>query len=171
LPLGTFPGSPCRPGGDQCDQNLSGLADADMVCASNKCVVQCETPGAFDNGDALCGVISPALTCLSTSPIDVCVTACGESNACPAGNSCLVSQDACLPTGSFLGSPCAGGTACNGAGTPPLACGPTGTCGAACADGAHAYCTGLGAMFGQTWDTCVDPDGPGPSAQICIDAP
>lgn len=172
LPRGSFPGSPCRPGGDQCDQNLSGLPDADMVCSStNVCVVQCEAPGVFVNGDALCGVVSSALTCLNTSPIDVCVTACGESNACPAGFSCLVSQDACLPTGSFLGSPCAAGNTCSGT-TPPLACGPTGSCGASCdTAGPSGYCSGLAGMFGQTWDTCGDVDGAGPGGQICFDTP
>jgi hypothetical protein len=149
LPLGTFPGAPCRPGGDQCDQNLSGLADADMVCASGRCVVQCEAPGAFDNGNALCGTISPALICANN----------------PAG------ADVCLPIGSFLGSPCAGGTTCDASATPPLACGPTGYCGAACQTGAHAYCVALAGMVGQTWDTCADPDGAGPSGQICIDVP
>jgi hypothetical protein len=176
LPLGTFPGSPCRPTvGDECDQNLSGLDQADMVCASNKCVVQCEAPGPFTSGDVLCGFVSPALTCLANpAGVDVCVTACGESNACPAGLSCLVSQDACLPTGSFLGSPCASGM-CDGAGTPPLACAPSmNSCAAACsslsAAGGSAYCQGVAANFGQSWDTCVDADGPGDgTALICVD--
>ena len=171
LPRGAFPGSPCRPTvGDECDQNLSGLPDADMVCSSGTCVVQCQAPGLFANGDALCAVVSSALTCLTTPATDVCVTACGDGNACPTGYSCLTSQDACLPTGSFLGSPCAGGTTCSGT-SPPLACAPgaTPSCAAACSEGAHAYCAGLAPMFGQTWDTCV-AGGLG-GAFICYDAP
>jgi hypothetical protein len=151
LPLGSFPGSACRPiAGNECDQNLSGLPQADMVCASNKCVVQCEDPGPFASGSALCGFISPALTCANN----------------PAG------VNVCLPTGSFLGSPCVSGM-CDGAATPPLACAPSNsTCAAACeAQGASPYCQGLAAMVGQTWDTCIDADQGGPgTALICFDA-
>jgi len=153
LPLGTFPGSACRPiVGNECDQNLSGLDQADMVCASNKCVVQCEAAGPFVSGSALCGFISPALTCANN----------------PAG------VNVCLPIGSFLGSPCAGGTMCDGAATPPLACAPsTMTCAAACSTlGPSPYCVGLAAMVGQTWDTCIDADQGGPgTALICFDVP
>lgn len=172
LPRGTFPGSPCRPtGGDECDQDLRGLPDADMVCSSGTCAVQCQSPGVFASGNALCGVINPSLTCLSNPGTDVCVIACGDGDACPAGYSCLTSQHACLPTGSFLGSPCANGTTCSGS-TPPLACAPgaTPTCAAACSSAGmpSAYCEGLAPMFGQTWDTCTGAGLDG--ALICVDA-
>ena len=162
LPRGSFPGSPCRPtGGDECDQNLSGLPDADMICSNDRCVVQCEAPGVFANGDALCGVVSSSLTCVSSPATDVCVMACGEANACPAGLSCLASQDACLPTGSFLGSPCAPGGVC--AGSPMLVCVPgASVCGAGCAGvppaERNAYCTGVGTQLGTGYNTCVDVD-------------
>jgi hypothetical protein len=177
LPLGTFPGSPCRPtAGDECDQNLSGLPDADMVCstATSRCVVQCEAPGAFASGDALCGVVSSSLTCLTTPTVDICVTACGAGDACPPGYSCLASQDACLPTGTFLGSPCAGGTTCTGT-TPPITCvpGASPTCAASCTEAGmpSGYCQAVAAMTGTSFDTCTDVNPAAEVLLICIDAP
>jgi hypothetical protein len=171
LPRGSFPGSPCRPtSGDECDQNLKGLPDADMICSGGTCAIECETPGVFASGDALCGVVNPALTCVSSPDTDVCVIACGDGNACPAGYSCLTSRDACLPNGSFLGSPCAGGTTCSGT-TPPLACAPgaTPTCAASCSPAGmpSTQCQGLASTFGQTWDTCTNAGLGG--ALICVD--
>lgn len=173
LPRGSFPGSPCRPtGGDECDQNLGGLADADMICNAGRCVVQCEAPGIFASGDALCGAVSSVLTCVNGPGVDVCVIACGEGDACPAGSSCLTSQDACLPTGTFLGSPCAEGNACDG--SPSLVCQPgAAVCVAGCGHlpeaNRNGYCSTLGAQLGTGWNTCVDTD-PGPSELLtCVD--
>ena len=115
LPTGSFPGSPCRPDGNDagseldCDQNLGGVADADMVCSNDVCVVSCATAGSTAQDDALCAGVSSLLTC-SESAGDLCVLACGPSPgfACPVGYSCLENggENACLPVGSFPGSPC-----------------------------------------------------------------
>lgn len=176
LPRGSFPGSPCRTGiGNECDQNLRGLPDANLACVNNLCVVQCEALTVFASGDALCATINSALTCVGSPSVDFCTTACvGAGNACPAGNSCLVSEDACLPDGSFLGSACAGGTTCNSAGTPPLACAPGASpkCAAACATRGMSSgdCQALNASFGTTFDTCTDVDPGAATVLACIDA-
>jgi hypothetical protein len=113
LPTGSFPGSPCRPDGDDpddvgdCDADLDGVADADMVCVAGACVVECETGGNSAAEDAVCTGVSAALTCSETAG-DLCVLACGANGVCPETYSCLGAgaENACLPTGSFPGSPC-----------------------------------------------------------------
>jgi hypothetical protein len=107
LPTGSFPGSPCRPNsGNQCDSNVGGNDAVDMVCANNTCVVSCAGSNEGDN-DTLCGAVDGSLTC-SESAGHVCVIECGNGGACPDGYSCLNpgTENACLPTGSFPGSPC-----------------------------------------------------------------
>jgi hypothetical protein len=105
LPTGTFPSSPCRSAqGNQCDQNLGGNDAVDLVCVQNTCAVSCPS-----NNDVLCGAVDPRLTC-SESAGNLCVFKC-VSGACPSGFSCLdpggsPHQNACLPLGSFPGSPC-----------------------------------------------------------------
>ena len=102
LPDGTFPGSTCRPNsGDQCDQNVGGNDNVDMVCSNNTCVVSCP-----NNADALCQAVAPQLTCAESAG-NLCVFAC-VSGACPSGFTCLDpgGQNACLPNGTFPGSPC-----------------------------------------------------------------
>ncbi len=103
LPVGTFPGSSCRPiSGDQCDSDLGGNAAVDMECVNDTCVVSCGT-----NNDALCQAVDASLTCSETAS-DVCVVACGDEGACPSGYACFDAgvENACLPTGSFPGSAC-----------------------------------------------------------------
>jgi hypothetical protein len=105
LPHGTFPGSPCRAtSGNECDQNLGGDAAMDMVCAHDKCAVSCAT-----NNDALCGALDARLTCAESAG-NVCVFSC-VAGICPNGYACLDAggsghQNACLPNGTFPGSPC-----------------------------------------------------------------
>jgi hypothetical protein len=105
LPTGSFPSSPCRnTQGDECDQNVGGNAAVDMVCVGGSCVVSCPS-----NNDALCGAVDSRLTC-SESAGNLCVFGC-VSGACPTGYACLdpggsTHQNACLPTGTFPGSPC-----------------------------------------------------------------
>jgi hypothetical protein len=110
LPTGSFPGSACRPiSGDQCDNDVGGNAAVDLLCSHDTCVVSC--PG---NTDALCAAVDPRLTC-SESASNLCVFAC-NAGVCPTGYSCLSpsGENACLPTGTFPGSPCrTSGTACD----------------------------------------------------------
>jgi hypothetical protein len=105
LPNGSFPGSACATG-SICSQDLGGVAEADMVCIEDTCVVECNTPGDAAVDDALCAGISSALTC-SESAGDLCLLSCATA-ACPTDYSCLGfdDEDACLPTGSFPSSPC-----------------------------------------------------------------
>ena len=113
LPTGSFPGSPCRPDGDDagsegdCDQDLDGDVDADMVCVGGACVVECSTGGTSAAEDAVCTGVSDLLTCSETAG-DLCVLECGANGVCPATYSCFGAgaENACLPTGSFPGSPC-----------------------------------------------------------------
>jgi hypothetical protein len=105
LPTGTFPSSPCRPdSGNECDQNVGGNAAVDMACVNNVCTVVCPS-----NNDSLCMAVDSRLTC-SESAGNLCVFAC-VSGQCPTGYSCLGAggENACLPTGSFPGSPCRAG--------------------------------------------------------------
>lgn len=176
LPRGSFPGSPCRTAvGDECDDNLRGLPDADLTCVADVCAVQCETLTIFASGDGLCGTVSSALTFVESPAPDVCVSKCVTSDACSTGYSCLVSQDACLPTGSFLGSPCAGGSACAAGATPALACVPAATplCGAACdpLNMGTEYCQALNGTLGTTFDTCGDADPGAGEVFVCVDIP
>ena len=157
LPKGSFPGGACG-AGNTCASDLGGLAAADMRCQSGVCVVQCASFAPFAASDALCGAVSSTLTCVdSAGPQAFCSLKCGAGNTCPTGMSCLTSQQACLPTGSFLGSPCASG-ACSPTAQPTLVCAPTGAppapsvCQARCNVGAgmdNAYCVGIGVGFTQ----------------------
>ena len=153
LPRGSYPGGPCD-ASNLCAQDLNGLAAADMRCQSSTCVVQCASGmvAPFANGDALCGVVSSTLTCVDTAgPQAFCTLKCGAANTCPTGLSCLTSQQACLPTGSFLTSPCATGNVCSTAPPIPLACVPGGspTCAASCSAGDNTYCMNLNLGFTQ----------------------
>ncbi|MFT7580871.1 MAG: hypothetical protein ACI9MR_002545, partial [Myxococcota bacterium] len=101
LPTGAFPGSPCREGtGEVCD----AVGGASQRCVSDTCLVDCAT-----DGDAVCEAVDPSLTCSATAG-SVCLPACDSEGACadPAF-SCFATDNACLPTGSFPGSPCRGG--------------------------------------------------------------
>lgn len=185
LPKGSFPGAPCG-AGNTCATDLMGLDAVDMACVSGRCVVMCASPGPFADGDALCttvnpalmcmsggcvvdcegdnealcGAIDPALTCVSNSENDFCAIACVDG-MCPSGTSCLTSQNACLPTGTFLGSPCAGGTTCSG--DPMLVCvpGETPRCAAGCttAETSSPYCVGVGTNYGTGYQDCTDVGG------------
>jgi hypothetical protein len=143
LPRGAFPGGPCG-AGNSCASDLNGVAAVDMRCQSGVCVVDCDNTATLQKGDGLCEAVNPALTCVDSAALPFCSVKCGPSNACAAGTSCLVSQGACLPTGSFLGSPCASG-ACNPSAVPMLAC-ANNTCAARCNTGGgmgNSYCAAL----------------------------
>ncbi|HMI94692.1 MAG TPA: hypothetical protein VK509_25130, partial [Polyangiales bacterium] len=116
LPTGSFPGSPCRPDGPDdgtdgdCDQDLNGNSEADMLCIDDVCVVECSTGGTLAEEDAVCASVSDLLTC-SERAGDLCVRKCdigGSFAICPSANSCFAphAEQECLPHGSFLGSEC-----------------------------------------------------------------
>jgi hypothetical protein len=93
LPTGSFPGSPCRATqGDECDQNLRGIAEADMTCSQGVCVIGC----AGDN-DALCDSVDTRLTCFSA--FNVCLQKCGVGSTCPDGFTCFngTGENVCVP--------------------------------------------------------------------------
>jgi hypothetical protein len=139
-----------------------------MRCQSGVCVVKCDNT-EIPKGDGLCEAVSPALTCVdSAGAAAFCSLKCGASNACATGTSCLTSQNACLPTGSFLGSPCAGGTTCSG--SPPIICyAAQNVCALDCGGqgSPDAYCAGAAPSFGQTWDKCQLVAA---GVNICIDS-
>lgn len=104
LPTGSFPGSDCRAGDDPCDQNVGGVAAADMACVQGRCLIGC----AGDDDD-LCSAVNPLLTCAAAAG-DICLPTCdaeaGAEQACDEGFSCFATENACLPTGGFPGSVC-----------------------------------------------------------------
>jgi subtilisin family serine protease len=93
LPTGSFLGSPCA----------TGKCSASLVCSGNRCRAAC-TDAA--DGDSACAAIDPALTCEDTF-VHACMPACDEA-PCATGMTCVTqtAKDACVPTGSFPGSPC-----------------------------------------------------------------
>jgi hypothetical protein len=102
LPNGSFPGSPCA-AGDSCSALGPGV---NQVCVNDTCVVSCNTAGNATQDDTLCAGVDPSLTCSETAG-DICVSKC-DAGTCSTGYSCFDAggEDACLPTGSFPGSPC-----------------------------------------------------------------
>ena len=82
-----------------------------MVCVEATCITPCSTAGDKYEDDALCGQLSPLLTCSETAS-DHCALRCGRRGACPATYTCKdpgdnihYDENACLLTGSFPGSP------------------------------------------------------------------
>ena len=123
LPNGSFPGSACGgDGGDECDSLGTGEA---MKCVNQVCVVDCDDEGDDAADDAVCTGVDPSLTC-SESAGHICVIGC-VSGQCLPGFSCLDAggENACLPTGTFPGSPC---RATEGDECSPLAPGVDQTC-------------------------------------------
>jgi hypothetical protein len=161
LPTGTFPGSPCRDTeGDECSPLAPGV---NQVCVNDTCVVACNGEDEEDNDD-LCAGVDASLTCAESAG-HLCVIGCVSGNCLP-GFSCLDEggENACLPTGSFPGSPCRAGDECDEE-LPtgePLTC-KAGTCvvncdtdGDAVAD--DAVCAGVDASL-----TCSETAG-----NICV---
>jgi hypothetical protein len=112
LPNGSFPGSACG-ASDFCADNLGGEEAVDQRCEDGTCVVECPA-----DTEAICDGLTPGTTAVLTcseSAGNICVPAC-VAGLCPTGFSCLdpTGENACLPTGSFPGSPCrTSGTACD----------------------------------------------------------
>jgi hypothetical protein len=113
LAKGSFPGSACDDA-NACAQNLDGNSAVDLVCKGGKCAISCAETGKWPGyGDALCQFVDSTATC-SDKHGSVCVRACGPAPArtCDAGYACFEPgampghEDACLPAGSFPGSPC-----------------------------------------------------------------
>ncbi|TNF38386.1 MAG: hypothetical protein EP329_00525, partial [Deltaproteobacteria bacterium] len=142
-PAGTAPGAPCRAADDPagpCDQDLSGADFVDMVCLSGTCVVDCSV-----GGDFLCStVVAPFLTC-SEAAGAVCLPACDANGGCEEGFSCFADDGACLPTGSFPGSPCRGDalSPCDAVAGAQMSCTATGVCAVGCVDGGDTTCRGV----------------------------
>ena len=107
LPTGSFPGSPCASGPTPCSALPGGLTQS---CVNGTCVVDCGGGATAVADDAICNAVDPSLTC-SESAGDICVRKCNGSTCADAGFSCLNpgTEGACLPTGSFPGSPCRSG--------------------------------------------------------------
>jgi hypothetical protein len=155
LPNGSFPGAACGPN-NSCG---SGPGGSSMSCRNGTCVVNCP---AGSDGDTLCSMVNSALTC-SDAGGGLCVPGCNSGN-CPNGLSCLTSENACLPNGTFPGAACASGNTCRGA--PMLVCVPGSTpkCAPGCNvnDGqsnANTYCTQVGSNLGTDLNTCTDVGG------------
>jgi hypothetical protein len=92
---------------------------------------------------------------------------------CGSSNSCLASENACLPNGTFLGAKCTSDNACH-SDALPIVCVPAATpmcaadCSAAFANGqsaADGYCTQVGTQTGAGFTQCVNPGG---SLHICM---
>lgn len=156
LPTGAFPGSPCPPGGP-----CGVLGDADapvpMACVADTCVVPCEAGAA---GDGLCAAVDPALGCSDAA--GACVPRC-DAGTCPEGFACFASEDRCLPTGAFPGSPCRDDpdAACDqdlrGHPDLDLVC-QSGVCLLDCADGGDFVCGRLDPQLGcsaAAGDVCL----------------
>jgi hypothetical protein len=158
LPNGTFPGSACG-ASNFCAQDLGGNTAVDMACVSGTCVVTCA-----GNNDALCGAVDASLTC-SESAGNICVLECGGGGSCLPGFSCLDEggENACLPTGSFPGSPCRAtvGNECDqnlgGNAAVDMAC-VDDTCVVTCAGNNDALCAAVDAGL-----TCSESAG-----NICV---
>jgi hypothetical protein len=142
LPDGSFPGSECSDVvGSECADNLGGNDAVDQRCVDDTCVVECPS----DN-DPLCAGVNAALTC-SESAGDICVIGCAAGNCLP-GFACLDpgGENACLPTGTFPGSPCRAtvGNECDanvgGNEDADMVC-AEGTCVVACPSNDDALCT------------------------------
>jgi hypothetical protein len=144
LPNGSFPGSDCATG-DVCSDT-----PIDMECVDGTCFATCDD-GA--GGDTFCAGISALLTC-SVAAGGLCVPAC-DAGSCAAypGTSCLLTENACLPNGSFPGSTCAAGDLCSQ--TPiPMVC-ITNTCLINCSSNA-AICDAYGLVCDGTLLVCVE---------------
>ena len=80
LPIGAFPGSPCRSDANSpCDPLDVGGDSAPMACVEGQCAVVCD-----DGGTALCEGVADGLSC-ATGVFDTAY---------------------CLPNGSYPGGPC-----------------------------------------------------------------
>jgi len=158
LPTGSFPGSPCNAG--QCAQDLLGVEDIDMICSSDTCVVDCA-----GGGDFLCELVDPSLAC-SGAGGNVCVPAC-QAGQCPTGFSCFESENTCLPTGAFPGSPCAPGDVCADVGGVPMICGDPGLGANVCVP----VCSGAGTALCQQIDgslSCLPAASSGLPEDVCV---
>lgn len=170
LPKGSFPGSACGgPNGDQCAQDLHGVAALDMQCVNGTCTIGCSESGKWAGyGDALCSFADPTLTCAQAAN-SICVTAC-NAGSCRGGYACLdpgtvpQHENACLPNGSFIGAPCANGNVCRG--SPMLVCvpGSNARCAAGCditggQSAADNDCLQVGNMLGAGFNRCVSAGG------------
>ncbi len=101
LPVGSFPSSPCKLNGS-CD-NYGALG---MSCYGGICLVDCTDATGGDT--TVCPGVDPALTCEDTFTHACLIDCTATSGACPSGMTCYSegSHNACLPTGSYPGSPC-----------------------------------------------------------------
>ncbi|MBI5479941.1 MAG: hypothetical protein HY906_13835, partial [Deltaproteobacteria bacterium] len=134
LPTGSFPGSPCK-AGDLCD-NVNGIPQACVDSGGGKvCVATCANEGQ-------CQAVNAVLTCVEAQGL--CFPACSLTGNCNpaaigAGFSCFTTYDACLPTGTFPGSPCTADAQCLPVGGAPQTCvgeaAGAGQCSVQCAPG------------------------------------
>jgi hypothetical protein len=143
-------------GGGACDSGYSCLDAGKAPARENACLPNGSFPGSACAPGNTCasGPGGATMSCRSGR----CLVNCAPG-PCPNGTTCLSSENVCLPNGSFLGAPCASGGACSG--SPMLVCVPGGTptCAAGCslANGqmaANTYCTNVGNMTGNNYDTC-----------------
>lgn len=121
LPLGEFPGSPCRPdNNDACGAVTTSAGDADLTCIEDQCLVTCA-----DSAE-VCSALSDVLVCAED----------------------ILEEDVCLPKGTFPGAPCAEDDACEAlaldSGNAPMAC-VRDTCTVSCTAGADGdkFCAAI----------------------------
>jgi hypothetical protein len=136
LPNGTFPFGPCATG-NVCDH----VAGIPQTCMQGMCVPTCANEGQ-------CSTISAVLTCVEAEGL--CFPKCSATANCnPAavgpGLSCMTSENACLPAGSFPGAPCTANNQCLSIGPVAQTCvgeaAGTGMCAPQCVPGAGGDAT------------------------------
>ena len=160
LPVGAFPGSPCRTTpGDECDLDLTGNDAYDMACFSGVCLVTCHE-------DTDCSSFNASLACYEGK--GACFPACTTNAECGypgSGMACLVSEGVCLPEGSFPGGPCKANNTCDPIGTLTQSC-VSGSCVVDCNDSAPQTGDGLCHAVNAAL-TCM-PTNPATGAGSCV---
>ena len=150
LPKGSFPGGPCaHPDGQQegvCTALQLPGGEAQQVCVQDVCALACEVGGS---GDAYCTAVQEGLLCANVG----------------------AAVGACLPQGTYYGSPCDGDAPCSG--DPSLVCDTdSNSCAVGCDSSDEAtgngYCTSVGSALGTGFNACEENSA---TVEICTSPP